>query len=71
MALGSLETRLIDLVRAYAGIANLGEVPTPHFITEVRDRDGRLMDRVFPRTERVTSAPVSYLLLQVLRFEQN
>lgn len=67
MALGSLETRLVDLVRAYAAVANQGEVPTPHFITEVRDRDGRMMDRVFPRTERVTSAPVSYLLLQVLR----
>lgn len=67
MALGSLETRLVDLVRAYAGVANLGEVPTPYFIAEVRDRDGRLMDRVFPRTERVSPAPVSYLLAQVLR----
>jgi penicillin-binding protein 1A len=67
LALGAFEVRLIDLVRAYSGIANLGELPEPFFITEIFDRDGRLEERAFPRTERVMSAPVTYLMLHLLR----
>ncbi len=66
LALGTLGVRLIDLVRAYAGFANLGEVPEPYMISEVYDRNGRLEERFFPRTQRVASAPVTYLLLHVL-----
>jgi penicillin-binding protein 1A len=67
LALGAFEVRLVDLVRAYSGIANLGVLPEPFFITEIHDRDGRLEERTFPRTERVMSAPVSYLMLHLLR----
>lgn len=66
LALGSLGVRLIDLVRAYSGIANLGEVPEPFFISEVYDRDGRLQERFFPRSERVMPEAVTYLMLNVL-----
>jgi penicillin-binding protein 1A len=67
LALGSFEVRLIDLVRAYSGIANLGELPEPYSISEIYDRDGRLEERFFPRTERVMPAPVTYLMLHLLR----
>ncbi len=67
LALGSLGVRLIDLTRAYCGIANLGEVPEPYFISEVRDRDGRLQERWFPRSERVMPESVTYLALNVLK----
>ncbi len=67
LALGSFEVRLIDLVRAFSGIANLGELPEPYSIAEIYDRDGRPLERFFPRTERVMSAQVSYLMLHVLR----
>ena len=66
LALGSLGVRLIDLVRAYAGIANLGEVPEPFYISEIYDRDGRLEDRFFPSSVRVMPAAVTYLGLSVL-----
>ncbi len=66
LALGSLGVHLIDLVRAYSGIANLGEVPEPYFISEVYDRDGRLQERFFPRSERVMPEAVTYLMLYVL-----
>ncbi len=67
LALGSLGVRLIDLVRAYSGIANLGEVPEPYFISEIYDRDGRLQERFFPRSERVMPEAVTYLVLYLLR----
>jgi len=67
LALGSLGVRLIDLVRAYSGIANLGDVPEPFFISEIYDRDGRLQERFFPHSERVMSAAVTYLVQSVLK----
>jgi penicillin-binding protein 1A len=67
LALGSLGVRLIDLVRAYSAIANLGELPEPYFISEVYDRDGRPLERFYPRIEPIMSAPVTYLALHVLR----
>ncbi len=67
LALGAFEVKLIDLVRAYTGIANLGELPEPYFIDQISDRDGRLVERFFPRTERVMPAPVSYLMVHILR----
>lgn len=66
LALGALEVKLIDLVRAYSGIANLGEIPEPHAISEIFDRDGRLEERFFPKTQRAISAPAAYLMLSVL-----
>jgi penicillin-binding protein 1A len=67
LALGSLGVRLIDLVRAYSGIANLGEIPEPYFISEIHDRDGRLQERFFPHSERVMTEAVTYLVLYMLR----
>jgi penicillin-binding protein 1A len=67
LALGSLGVRLIDLVRAYSGIANLGEIPEPYFISEIHDRDGRLQERFFPNSERVMPEAVTYLMLYMLR----
>lgn len=67
MALGSLEVRLIDLVRAYAGFANLGEAPDPIMISQVDDRDGRTLERHFPALKRAGPAAPTYLLVQVLR----
>ena len=66
LALGTLGVRLIDLVRAYAGFANLGEVPEPYFVAEVRDRDGKQLERHYPVLERRASAAATYLLLHVL-----
>ncbi len=67
LALGALEVRLIDLVRAYAGIANLGVTPRPVLITEVRDPDGKVLERSFPTLEPAMPPPVTYLAVHVMR----
>jgi len=66
LALGTLGVRLIDLVRAYSGFANLGEIPEPYFISEVRDRDGRSLEHAYPHLERKAPRAPTYLLLHVL-----
>ncbi len=67
LALGSAGVRLIDLTRAYSAIATLGELSEPYYVAEVRDRDGKVLDRAFPGRERVMPAPVTYLMVHVLR----
>lgn len=66
LALGTLGVRLIDLTRAYAGFANLGEVPEPYFVSAVRDRDGRLLERAYPTLARGAPAAPTSLLVHVL-----
>jgi len=66
LALGTLGVRLIDLVRAYSGFANLGEIPEPYFISEVRDREGKPLQHFYPMLERKEAQAVSYLLVHVL-----
>jgi len=66
LALGALEVRLVDLVRAYAGIANLGESPEPRYLTEVSDRDGRTLERTYPVLHRAMPPAASYLMVHVL-----
>jgi penicillin-binding protein 1A len=67
LALGSMGVKLIEVVRAYAGIANLGELPEPYLIESVRNRDGKELAHSYPSMERSMSAPVAYLMLHVLR----
>lgn len=45
LALGTSEVTLLDLVRAYAGIANRGAPVWAYAITEIRDRDGTVLYR--------------------------
>ncbi|NOZ78715.1 MAG: PBP1A family penicillin-binding protein [Acidobacteria bacterium] len=67
LALGAFEVRLIDLVRAYAGFANLGVTPKPIMITEVKNLDGKVLERNFPDLEPAMPPPVTYLLVHVLQ----
>lgn len=65
--LGSAEVVPVELVAAYAAIANGGRRVTPHLITRVEDRDGRILwtpdDRVAPALDQ----GVAYLTLSALR----
>jgi len=67
LALGSMEARLVDVVRAYAGIANLGEVPEPYMVSAVRDREGRVLEAHEVRRDRVMASPPVYLMLHAMR----
>lgn len=45
VALGTSEVNLLELTRAYAGIANRGAPVWPYAIQEIRDRDGNVLYR--------------------------
>jgi len=67
LALGSIEVNLWDLVRAYSGIANLGEVPEPYAVKRVLDREHKVLEERFPHLQRAMPESATYLALQVLR----
>jgi penicillin-binding protein 1A len=48
MALGSASLTMEELARAYMVFANQGEFIQPHYILEVRDRDGNVLEQFEP-----------------------
>jgi peptidoglycan glycosyltransferase len=42
-----------------AGVANDGRVPTPHVVSEVRDREGEVLERVDPGPWRTAASPAT------------
>lgn len=55
LVLGASEVRLMELTAAYAALANGGRLVEPYGITEIRDREGRILYP--PGNARETSQP--------------
>src|SRR5947208_575101 len=68
IALGSMETTPLDLVRAYGVFATLGKRFEPIFITRVTDLEGNPLDfsGTRPRFERVMSPATAYVITSML-----
>ncbi len=66
IALGSSGVPLIQLVQAYSTFPNLGQTVTPQFIQEIRDRRGRVIERLVPQKHKVLDPVVAYQMLHLL-----
>lgn len=66
LALGAAETRLLDLVGAYAGFANEGMVHKPYSIMRVMNAEGKVIDEFQPKATRAIdpeiAREISYML---------
>ena len=67
LTLGTSSLSLLEMVRAYATIANYGIKIKPIFIRRVEDREGRILEENFPKGERVLSPQTSYVMIDLLR----
>jgi penicillin-binding protein 1A len=67
MALGSAETRPIDMASAYATLANLGEYNRPTFFEKVVHRSGRPVIDEPPKPERRVSAALAWQVNDLLK----
>ncbi len=67
IALGAFETSLIELTSAYGAFANQGVLVEPHFVDEVRDHEGALIQRIEPAVRDAVSPEVAYLMNSLLR----
>lgn len=71
-ALGAVEVRLFDMVRAYAMMANGGREVKPVSILRIEDSDGALVHEAPPvqAGEQIVSAEMAYLITNILSDNQ-
>ena len=67
LSLGSSSLSLLELTSAYGVFAAGGLRADPVAIRYIKDSDGKLLEENPPRRERVLSAPVSFLMTNLLR----
>ena len=67
MALGSFEVSLLELTRAYATFAAEGVRAEPIFILEVRDKEGRTLERNEPNLVQAISPETAYIMNHMMR----
>ncbi|MDY0162125.1 PBP1A family penicillin-binding protein [Desulfobotulus sp.] len=66
IALGSSGHSLLEIVNAYGIFAHQGQLFEPVFVTEIRDRDGRLLEKNTPFHEKVVSEETAFLMTSLL-----
>jgi len=65
--LGASAITLKEMLRAYTVFPTLGSRVEPRFITEVRDRHGKVIDRIEPqRTPEVLEAETAYIMVNLM-----
>ncbi|MGH2685567.1 MAG: transglycosylase domain-containing protein, partial [Actinomycetota bacterium] len=67
LALGTGEVSVIDLTSAYSVFANRGELVEPVIITRIETADGRVLEQLSPRRERVLSQETADIVTHCLR----
>ena len=66
LALGTCEVRVVDMVRAYSTLCNLGQRTEPIFITRIEDRNGRIMEEGRLQQERVIEPVTAYIITRLM-----
>jgi penicillin-binding protein 1A len=66
IALGSAEVRLIDMVRAYAVLANQGILLEPYAVERIEDRNGRILEMHSAVSREVIPAQTAYVVTSML-----
>lgn len=66
IALGSSGHSILEIVNAYAVFADGGNLTEPVFVTEVRDRNGVLLEKTDTLRERVIPASTAFLMTSLL-----
>jgi penicillin-binding protein 1A len=66
LALGSVGVSLIELTGVYCVFNNQGKRVEPIFITKIVDRDGKVLEENFPRSEPVISPATAYIMTSLM-----
>jgi penicillin-binding protein 1A len=67
IALGSSGATPLEMVTAYATFAAGGQRPTPFFIREVQDGQGRVLERTEPKAVAAISPETAYLTIRLMQ----
>lgn len=66
MALGAFEVSLLELTAAYGTFANQGVLVEPHFVREIRNRQGALIQTPEPAVRDSVGPQIAFLMNRVL-----
>lgn len=66
LALGAEEISLMDMMEAYASLANEGNKITPHFINKITDIEGNILYEYKPVSENILNKSTVYVLNELL-----
>lgn len=66
LALGTAETKLLDMTNAYAAFANEGRQHTPTLITSIDDKFNKKVYQYRPKDRKVMSREASFLVSSIL-----
>jgi penicillin-binding protein 1A len=67
IALGSSGLSLLEIVKAYAVFCNGGELVSPIFIKQVKDRNGRVLEHNIPDKARVIEKSTAYCMTSLMK----
>ncbi|MGE5283769.1 MAG: penicillin-binding protein 1A, partial [Actinomycetota bacterium] len=67
IALGSSGVTPLEMVTAYSTFAAGGQRPTPFFIREVQDGQGRVLERTEPKSEQAIAPDTAYLTIRLMQ----
>ena len=67
IALGSAEVRLLDMVRAYAVLANQGILLEPYAVERIEDRNGRVLEMHSAVSTEAIPAQTAYVVTSMLQ----
>ena len=67
LSLGTGETTLLELVRAYSVFGSAGRLPEPRFITRITDQHGNILEERSPRSEQVLTPTTAYQMTMMLQ----
>jgi penicillin-binding protein 1A len=68
ICLGSSDISLYEMTNAYATFANNGIYNGPVFITQIEDKNGKLIYRSLPDEERVLQEDANYVMIDMLKY---
>lgn len=67
LCLGTADISLYEMVGALSTFANKGTYIEPIFITRIEDKNGKVIEQFFPKTNEVFSEDKAYIMLQLMR----
>jgi len=67
LALGSFETKMVELVSGFTVFPNGGIRIKPYFITRIEDKDGNILEECKVESEEVISPQIAYIMTSLMQ----
>lgn len=67
LCLGTADISVYEMVGALSTFANKGTYIEPIFITRIEDKNGKVLEQFFPKTNEVFNEDKAYVMIQLMR----